>query len=188
MATISIGTSQNDWTRESGTTATSAFSDPGAYAYNNPIPSTNTGVGRYVIALPDVGSMGNPLSDCTFMAFFYFITVVNPIFVKARFWGLSPFDSTKALGTYLGECTGTQGGTAGPAGANSLFCQAITIVSDKTLTPPGMRLPGSPNAIPSAFGVATVMFDAVGCSHIVVELRRENGGSMDQVGFCWRTF
>lgn len=188
MATISIGTSQNDWTRESGTTATSAFSDPGAYAYNDPIPSTNTGAGRYVIALPDVGSMGNPLSDCTFMAFLYFITTTNPISVKARFWGLSRFPTTKALGTYFGECTGAQGVTAGPAGANSYFCPAITLSSDKTLTPPGMRLPGSPNAISSGIGVATVMFDALGCSHVVVELRRVDGGGSDQVGFGWRTF
>lgn len=187
MATISIGTSQNDWTRESGTTATSAFSDFGAYAYNDPVPSTNTGAGRYVIALPDVGSMGNPLSDCTFAIFLYYIATESPIGVKARFWGLSPFDSTKALGTYLGECVGAEGSTAGPAGVDSHFCSGITIVSDKTLTPPGMRLPGNPNAIPSTSGVATLMFDAIGCSHIVVELRREDGESMDEVGFCWKT-
>ncbi len=36
-------------------------------------------------------------------------------------------------------------------------------------------------------GPGTFPFDAIGCSHIVVELRREDGESMDEVGFCWRT-
>lgn len=188
MTTINLGTRQTDWTRESGTTTTSDFSDPGAYAYNDPIPSTNTGAGRYVIALPDVGSMGNPLSDCAFQMFLYFVTTTNPIAVKARIWGLSGFPSTKALGTYFGEIRGAQGVTDGPAGANSYFCPSLTIVSDKTLTPPGLRFPGNPGVGGSNIGVATVMFDALGCSHVVVELRRENGGGSDQVGMCWRTF
>lgn len=188
MATINLGTTQSDWTLEAGTAATSAFSDPGAYAYNASIPSTNTGAGRFVIPLPDVGSMGNPLSDCTFMLLFYLITTSNPISVKARIWGLSPFGSGEALGTYFGECVASQGVTEGPAGADSYFCPSITIVNDRTLTPPGMRLPGSPVYPADSVGTATLMLDAIGCSHIVVELRRQYGGSLDEVGLCWRSF
>lgn len=100
----------------------------------------------------------------------------------------APFDSTKALGAHFGKCVAGEGTRDGPAGANSYFCPSLTIVSDKTLTPPGLRFPGNPTVGGGSIGVATAMFDALGCSHIVVELRRENGNSTDEVGFCWRTF
>ncbi len=141
-----------------------------------------------MIALPDVGTMGNPLSDCCFMLLFYFVSMTNPIGVKARIWGLSPFSSGEALGTFFGECIASQGATDGPAGAHSYFCPSITIVNDRTLTPPGMRLPGSPEDTSEIYGAATLMLDAIGCSHIVVELRRELGSSLDEVGLCWRSF
>lgn len=187
MATVDLGTRQSSWATVATTDVSGALSDIGAYTYNASLPSTSTGAGRYVIALPNVGT-SPALSDCCLQILFFIVSAGSGLSVNARIWGLSPGGSGSYIGTYLGDVVAGQGDTPGPVGANSTFCFWIRILNDRTLTPPGIRLPGSPSGTVGEIGAATMMLDAVGCSHIVVELRRSGGVSTDDVGFSWRSF
>lgn len=184
MATVyAIGTNQNGWSKGAAGNipVTPGFTPEGDWCFVAPIPSAATG--RNQIA---------SLAEANSFQMTFFAQAVgsgdSPSGKKARarVWMFNSIGTTAspqpALGTFLCEVEVTFGtkyftGSFWGTGVQVYFPVTIEVVRDATITPPGARFAGAVDS--SLNAMASMLFDSMGASAIVIEMQNTNlgGGS-----------
>lgn len=204
--TMTLGSRQNTWAVRGLTSIAGPFANgPGNFRYSatESSPTQNVTNGLHVFTIPNAG--GSPSrADCALMLSFWIkrnSSSTEAMTVRARVWGISNQTgvSDSYFGKYLFECEARMGQTPGEGSttfpSTARFCSAIRWITDTSLTPSGLRALGNSawppdlDEVPQEAGpgIAVLAFDATGFRHLVVEVRREGGGSTDQVSFNWKS-
>lgn len=184
--TTIIGTARGTWNKETGTQAASFDNDgknvldsvnaPG----NSPMYTTTTGRYRISPAVADQNEFNQVA------AFFYSDGSAGKQ-PKARIWGISQVEGTSShVGVLMGELTRTVGsgvGTTDSGGAfsGSRFVNAISVDTDSSNLPPGIRILGD-----NGNRIAMLLIDAVGFRSIVIELIKGDLDANKVIGVVWR--
>lgn len=185
MAVTAIGTIRQNLAVEASNKSKGSLDGPGQYAsINNNFASLGDGV--YLIELPTFDS-GAGTSNA--IAIFFFgkpgMEGTPPTSGTCGIWGLKPSGTTdEYVGVFLGAIGLEVGGAvsaAGPIPMNSKAVDAISVTTDFSLTPPGMRTMGAADG-----GLAVLVVDCTGFSHIIAQTTQTGGTGTDpQINLGW---
>lgn len=197
-----FGTAQRPWTVVDGvSTSDDGLFDADEFAYSNTRPAlTLAGDGCAVI-----GTDTDDLEVANTLALmFYGATTSSGITsgeARARIWAISEAAHQSEvgaawMGTLLADVTLRFGSTTiptsdifpgPPSGIPFRFACDLLITSDRTLTPPALRVVGQD----SEAGTALLLFDSIGAASIAVQLTvlrsNDQTTNMQSLGFCYRT-
>jgi hypothetical protein len=184
MAVYPAATITKTWNKESQTT-NGAFNSPGYFDFRDTVtpgnpPVTSSGSGRYVIT--DTEEFNQ------IKALFYGEGTAGSATASIRIWGLSRAYAAGVaqddyVGELLGQLTVTLGAGTGAASgtfASKKFVDTISVDTDSSNLPPGIRVSGD-----IAGMIASLMIDAVGYKYIIIEIKNV-GFTGGGVGVVWR--
>jgi len=181
-----VGTIKKPWSKEAQSNYTGSqvdyFDFIDATTPGNP-PATSTGSGRYVLS--DSGEFNQ------IKALFYGEGTAGTSKAAVRVWAVSRVqvsgvDKVDYVGELLGELTITLGagpGTTGGEFASKKFVDKITVTTDASNLPPGIRISGDVSG-----KAASLMIDAAGYAYVIIEIKNDgtNPFTPNGVGVVWR--
>ncbi len=208
-----FGTAQRPWINVRYTDVAANFIDAGAFAYSHdrpetypeppPYPDPPGPIEYFVLNL----DQGDPVELANSLALVFYGAPRTSATqeARARIWAVSQgaligHNPGAWMGMHLGDLLLKQGATTIPTNSEVIpidvdppnnvqfqFVSDILITSDRSLTPPAMRVVGQD----ATKGACMLLLDSIGAACIVVQLtvRRSDGGAagMLNCGLCYRT-
>lgn len=179
MAVLQLGTLMNDWVKVSLVNAGATPPAIDAYAeIPGTVPPGPLPLDVRWIQMP---SRGTNLTDCCVAMMFFGIGTAGNEVGKAWIWGVSA-DGVSHTAHFIGRLgivLGTTIGSGSTYPTTNRFATAIRVEIDRSLRPPAIRTVGNDRN-----GNPMVIFDAMGCEYLIVQLQKTSGVSGDRIAYC----